>query len=176
MYSMCNTYWKRVCVCAYCNEETTRQSSINQCNLGSRVWRTLVRIYVDYLLLWMGGSLGLVINMRLTWRRHMTSRLPVPDKAAPAISLLCAEAWKEVDSMVTFPHLRFSISLSLALLLALYLSVWSTCLAVLEVCLHGAKTCSLSRASADGELRFRASLKVVTLIHTYEYTHCLQSL
>lgn len=106
-------------MCAYCNEETTRQSSINQCNLGSRVWRTLVRIYVDYLLLWMGGSLGLVINMRLTWRRHMTSRLPVPDKAAPAISLLCAGARKEVDSIVTFPHLRFSISLSLALLYCL---------------------------------------------------------
>lgn len=77
-----------MCVCAYCNEETTRQS-INQCNLGSRVWRTLVRIYVDYLLLWMGGSLGLVINMRLTWMRHMTSRLPVTDKAAPDKPALC---------------------------------------------------------------------------------------
>lgn len=77
-----------VCVRAYCNEETTRQS-INQCNLGSRVWRTLVRIYVDYLLLWMGGSLGLVINMRLTWRRHMTSRLPATDKAAPDKPALC---------------------------------------------------------------------------------------
>lgn len=156
-------------MCAYCNEETTRQS-INQCNLGSRVWRTLVRIYVDYLLLWMGGSLGLVINMRLTWRRHMTSRLPATDKAAPDKPALC---WATKRGRL-YSHIPSTSILPLSLTLSLGLFVWSTCLAVLEVCLHGAKTCSLSRASADGKLRFRASLKVVALIHTY--THCLQSL
>lgn len=160
-----------MCVCTYCNEETTRQS-INQCNLGSRVWRTLVRIYVDYLLLWMGGSLGLVINMRLTWRRHMTSRLPATDKAAPDKPALCwATKRGRLYSNIP-PSSIFYLPPSFDLASSVF--VWSTCLAVLEVCLHGAKTCSLSRATADGKLRFRASLKVVTHIHTY--TQCLQSL
>lgn len=110
-----------VCVCAYCNEETTRQS-INQCNLGSRVWRTLVRIYVDYLFLWMGGSLGLVINMRLTWRRHMTSRLPATDKAAPDKPALCwATKRGRLYSNIP-PSSIFYLPLSLDSLLCLCLS------------------------------------------------------
>lgn len=104
-----------------------------------------------------GVLLGLVINMRLTWRRHMTSRLPATDKAEPDKPELGHEKRSTFPQLAPslFPALSLSPSLSGQRVSQFWRFVYTA-----------RKTCSLSRANADEKWRFRASLKVVRISHT----------